>query len=165
VGGLVALAAGSFLRGSFERPGPLAAAAVALFALPVAVHGVSHWNKATTRDPFALTPGLVHFLRHDVRQRAVVYADLETSYRIAGYASVYVADAPPTHVADTKANRPYARRADLRRFLQTVDLAIPRRYGAGWLVLRARESVSKVEAQGLRPRYRDGSFVVFALRP
>jgi hypothetical protein len=163
VGGLVALAAGAFLRGSFERPGPLAAAAVALFALPVAVHGVVHWNKATTRDPFALTPGLVHFLRHDVPQRAVVYADLETSYRIAGYVPVYVADAPPTHVADTKANRPYARRADLQRFLRTVNLAIPRRYGAGWLVLRAREGASKVEAQGLRPRYRDGSFVVFAL--
>ncbi len=35
-----------------------------------------------------------------------------------------------------KANRPYARRSDLLRFLATGSLAIPRAYRAGWLVLR-----------------------------
>jgi hypothetical protein len=127
------------------------------------VHGFSHWDETATRDPFALTPGLVHFLRHDVPRRSVVFADLQTSYRISGYAPVYVANAPPTHVADTKANRPYARRADLETFLESADLSIPRRYDAGWLVLRAHEDVRKVEAQGLHPRYRDSSFIVFAL--
>jgi hypothetical protein len=66
-------------------------------------------------------------------------------------------------VANTKANRPYARRADLDAFLRTADLAIPRRYHAGWLVLRAHEDVRRVERQGLRPRYRDAGFVVFEL--
>ncbi len=42
----------------------------------------------------------------------VVYADLESSYRIAAFAPVYVCNAPPGHVADTKKNRPYERRDD-----------------------------------------------------
>lgn len=162
-GGLVALAAGTVLRGRMESPGPLAALAVTLFVLPVAVHGFSHWDEGPTTDQYALTPGLVHFLRHDVPPRTVVFADLQTSYRIAAYAPVYVANSPPAHVADTKANRPYARRADLRTFMTTADLAIPRRYHARWLVLHQNEDVSRIEAQGLQPRYRDGSFVVFAL--
>ncbi|HKT45283.1 MAG TPA: hypothetical protein VJQ85_10815, partial [Gaiellaceae bacterium] len=163
-GGLAALAVVAFRRGrSFERPGPLAAAAVALFVLPVVVHGFAHWSASETRDPSALTPGLVRYLRDDVPQRSVVFADLETSYRISGYVPVYVCAAPPAHVADTKANRPDARRADVIRFLRTGDLAIPRSYRAGWLVLRVHEPVKRVEAQGARPVYRDASFIVFKL--
>ena len=41
---------------------------------------------------------------------STVYSDLETSYRIAATAPVYIAAAPPGHVADTKENDPYARR-------------------------------------------------------
>lgn len=158
-GGLAALAAATFLRARAESPGPLAALAVALFVLPVAVHGFSHWNEGTTQDANALTPGLVHFLRHDVPRRSVVFADLQTSYRIAAYAPVFVANAPPAHVADTKANRPYTRRGDLRTFMATANLAIPRRYGAHWLVLRGDERVPT----GLTPRYRDGTYSVFEL--
>jgi hypothetical protein len=163
-GGLVALAVVAFRRGrSLERPGARAAAARALFVVPVVVHGFAHWSAARTKDPSALTPGLVRFLRDDVPQRSVVFADLETSYRISGYVPVYVCAAPPAHVADTKANRPDARRADVIRFLRTGDLAIPRRYRAGWLVLRLHEPVKRVEAQGARPVYRDASFIVFKL--
>jgi len=158
-GGIAALAVGAFRRGRFESPGPLAALAVALFVLPVAVHGSSHWDQGTTQDSNALTPGLVHFLRHDVPRGSVVFADLQTSYRIAAYAPVYVANAPPAHVADTKANRPYARRNDLRAFMETADLAIPRGYGARWLVLHRNERVPA----GLTPRYRDGTYTVFEL--
>jgi hypothetical protein len=150
-------------RGGYERPGPLAAAAVGLFVLPVLVHGFSHWHAAKTTDANALTPGLVRFLRSDVPRRAVVFADLETSYRISGYAPVYVCAAPPAHVADTKANRPAARRAAVVAFLRTGSLAVPRRFGAGWLVLRRHEPVTRVEAQGARVVYRDASFVVFRL--
>jgi hypothetical protein len=114
-------------------------------------------------DPNALSPGLIRFLRRDVPERAVVFADLGTSYRISAYAPVYVAAAPVTHVADTKANRPYARAADVLRFLQTANLAIPRRYHAAWLVLRAHELVRKVERRGLRPVYRDARYAVFRL--
>src|SRR6185437_2699647 len=117
VGGLAGIAAAVvFARrglGRYERPGVLAGLAAVLFVLPVAIHGFANWDAPSTRDADALTPGLVRFLRHDVPERAVVYADLETSYRIGAYAAVYIANAPPTHVADTKANRPGARRKDL----------------------------------------------------
>ena len=59
---------------------------------------------------------------------AVVYSDLETSYRIAAYAPVYVAAAPPSHVADTEENRPYERRDDVRALLRDRR---PRRSRAG----------------------------------
>ena len=70
----------------------------------------------------------------------------------------------PAHVADTNANRPYARREDLLRFLRTGSLAdpaaLPRRLARP---PRAHEPVARVEAQGARAVYRDASFIVFKL--
>ena len=134
-GGLAAVGAALLFRGRLERKGPAAAAAVALLALPVAVHGFAYWSPADTSDPRSLTPGLVAALRRDVPERAIVFSDLETSYRISAYAPVYVAAAPPAHVADTKANHPYARRLSVNRFFASGDVAIPGRYGAEWLVV------------------------------
>ena len=71
-------------------------------------------------------------------KRAIVFSDLETSYRISGYAPVYVAAAPPAHVADTKANRPYSRRLSVIRYFATGDIRIPKRYHATWIVLDKR---------------------------
>jgi hypothetical protein len=155
-GCLVAIAVALVRRGDRRAAGWVAAA---LFVLPVFVHGVAHWNDEPSRDANALTPGLVHFLRHDVPKGDVVFADLQTSYRIGAYAPVYVTNGPPTHVADTTANDPYGRRDALTRFLQTGDLAIPRRYGAQWLVLRRGERV-RVDAPLV---YRDGRFRVYRL--
>lgn len=156
-GAFAGIVVGVFRRWDFERPEALAAL---LFVLPVAVHGFARWDGPGTRDAYALTPGLVHFLRAHVPERDVVYADLETSYRIGAYAPVYVANGPPSHVANTKSNDPAGRRAALVRFLASGDLRIPRRYGAQWLVLRATEL--------LRARapvvYSDGRFRVFRLR-
>jgi hypothetical protein len=135
LGAVAALLVALFLRRRIEAPGIAAATAVVLLALPVAVHGFRHWSPATTSDPRALTPGLVEALRDDVPKRAIVFGDLETSYRIAAYAPVYVAAAPPAHVADTKANRPYARRVSVNRFFAGGDVRIPERYGADWLVV------------------------------
>jgi hypothetical protein len=101
----------------------------------------------------------VSFLRDDVPKRAVVYADLETSYRISAYAPVYVADGPPAHVANTTANRLAQRVRDLKRFLRTGSLAIPRSYGAGWLVLRRGER----SRAGATLVYRDDRFRVYRL--
>ncbi|MDX6567853.1 MAG: hypothetical protein QOH15_431 [Gaiellales bacterium] len=162
-GGVAGIAAAIVLDrrglGRYERPGMLAGLAVALFVLPVAVHGFAHWDKGPAQDANALTPGLVQFLRVDVPERSVVYADLETSYRISAYAPVYVANAPPTHVADTKANDPAGRRAAWLDYRRTHNLAIPRHYGAGWLVLRGDEQVG----HGARLVYRDGLFRVYRL--
>jgi hypothetical protein len=95
-----------------------------------------------------------------VPRRAVVFSDDQTSYAIAAFAPVYVASAPPGHVADTKANRPYARRDDARAFFRTGDLAIPRRYGATWLVVDRRRSKLRLR---LRQAYADADFVLYRL--
>jgi hypothetical protein len=142
-----------------ERTDAVAGAAVALFVLPVVIHGFANWAASSKPDAYALAPGVVHYLRTDVPKGAVVFADLETSYRISAYVPVYVANAPPTHVADTRANNPKERRRNLNRFLRTHDLAIPRRYGAGWLVLRRGETVGS----GARLVYRDSRFRVYRL--
>jgi hypothetical protein len=135
IGGLVAVVVGLVLRRRLDARGVLAAAAVVLFCIPVAVHGFRHWSPASTEDAHALTPGLISALREEVPKRAVVFSDLETSYRISAFAPVYVAAAPPAHVADTDANRPYARRISVNRFFGTGNLEILDRYHADWLVV------------------------------
>jgi hypothetical protein len=134
-GAVVAILVGFALGRRIEAHGWLAAAAVVLFCIPVAVHGFRHWSSATQTDAYALTPGLLEALRTDVPERAIIFSDLETSYRIAAYAPVYVAAAPPAHVADTAANRPYSRRLSVNRYFGTGDVAILNRYHAKWLVV------------------------------
>jgi len=146
-------------REPLERQGAVAALSVALFCLPVAVHGFSRWS-APPPDPRALTPGLVAALRRDVPAGGVVFSDVETSYRIAAFAPVYVASSPPAHVADTTANRPYERQRLTRLYFRTGNLAIPRSLGARWLVIARAES-------RLRPRlpllYADARFALYRL--
>src|SRR5205814_3771895 len=131
-----------------------------LFVLPVAVHGFSHWAPEGAGQQ-ELSAGLVHALRTEVPKRAVVFSDPETSYRIAADAPVYVANAPPAHVADTKPNHPYVRQADARRFLRTGDLSIPRRYGAGWLVVDAKRAPPKL---ALKQVYGDARYTLYKLK-
>ena len=158
-GVLVAVVLARRGHGCFERTDWLAGFAALLFVLPVVVHGFTHWDRGPQRDGNALTPGLVQYLRTRVPERAVVFADLETSYRISAYAPVYVAVAPPTHVANTRANRPDERRTAWLTFLRTGDLAIPRSFHAGWLVLKGREHVGA----SAHLVYRDGRFRVYRL--
>ena len=93
-------------------------------------------------------------------KRAVVFSDDATSYEIAAFAPVYVANALPGHVADTKANRPYQRRDDAKAFFRTGDLAIPRRYGATWLVVDRSRSKLKLT---LPRAYADARYVLYRL--
>jgi hypothetical protein len=139
----VAIAGGTFvliLAASLRRPterddrGPLVLLAVALFVVPVAVHGFWHWSARPSAES-PLTPGLVRALER-LPKGSVVFSDDETSYWVTAAAPLYVASALPGHVADTKANRPYERRRDAKEFFQTGDLAIPRRYGADYVLLR-----------------------------
>jgi hypothetical protein len=161
-GGAGALAAGIILPrnlAELDRVGAIAAATAALAVLPVALHGFTHWDERPVTGK-ELTPGLVRALREQVPKRAVVFSDDSTSYEIAAFASVYVATALPGHVADTKANRPYERRDDARAFFRTGDLAIPRRYGATWLVVDRSRSKLRVD---LPKAYSDQRFALYAL--
>ena len=138
VGGGVALVLGLVLRRRrrpMEDRGALVAVAAALFVLPVAIHAAGNWSPSDARPPSPLTPGLVEALREQVPEADVVYSDLESSYRIAAFAPVYIAAAPPAHVADTEDNRPYERRDENIRFFAEGDLAIPRDAGADWVVV------------------------------
>jgi len=153
----VALGSGFWRREPRERPAGLAAAA---FLLPVVVHGFAHWSPVAAGSAYALTPGLVHALRADVPAGDAVYSDLETSYRIAAYAPVYVCNSPPGHVANTKLDRPYERRRELRRFLRTGDLAVPRACGARWLVVDRSRFARRFT---LPVVYRDARFVLYRL--
>jgi hypothetical protein len=113
----------------------VAAAAVALFLLPIAVHGYGHW----TRSPGArvgLPTKLVDAVRKNVPKGDVVFSDPLTAYELGAFVPVYVNAAPTSHVADTRANRPNVRLHDAQRFFRNGGpLAIPRRYGAHWLLV------------------------------
>jgi hypothetical protein len=161
-GGAGALAAGIVLPrrlAELDRVGSIAAATAALAVLPVALHGFTHWDERPVAGK-QLTPGLVRALQTEVPKQAVVFSDDATSYEIAAFAPVYVAAAPPGHVADTRANRPYQRRDDALAFFRTGDLAIPRRYGATWLVVDRSRSKLKVT---LPRAYADERYVLYRL--
>jgi hypothetical protein len=139
VDGIVALVVALAIRHKplRERWG-LGAAAVVLLSLPVFVHGLWHWSSPHPSDPLALSPRVVHDLQTKVPKGAVVIGPLPASYRAVAAAPVYVVAAPVTHVAATKANRPYQRANDVARWLRTNDPAIPRRYGATWAIRDGR---------------------------
>ena len=138
-GGAVALGAALVARPTEPRIRyAVGAWAAALFALPVLVHGFAHWSERTPVDPLALSPALVHELRTEVPKGAIVIAPVQLSYRIVADAPVYVVALPVAHVADTRANDPYTRRAAVQRWVRTKDPSIPRRYGATWAVSSGR---------------------------
>ena len=117
----------------------VAAGAVALFLLPVAVHGYSHWTRPSSAR-LGLPQKLVAAIHREVPRGDVVFSDPLTAYELAAFAPVYINAAPTTHVADTRANRPTVRRKDALRFFHDEGpLSLARRYGAHWLLVdRAR---------------------------
>jgi hypothetical protein len=135
IGGAAAFVAVLIVRPAEPRARfALSAWAVALLALPVLVHGLAHWSERTPVDPLALSPSLVHELRSEVPKGSIVIAPVELSYRVVAAAPVYVVALPVAHVADTRANDPYGRRAAVLRWVRTDDPSIPRRYGATWAI-------------------------------
>lgn len=158
VGGAASLVVAAVLgrRGTIDDRGPLAAAAAAAFVIPIGVYGFTHWSERTA-GPGQLTRGVVHALQK-VPRGSVVFSDDATSYRVVAAAPVYVASALPGHVADTKANRPYARREDARRFGRTGDLAIPRRYHADYVLVRRDRWKLRLP---LKRIYADRSYVLY----
>jgi hypothetical protein len=162
LGGAVALAFAALVRwpGITERRERIAGLAAALFVLPVAAHGIANWEPRAESHAHRLTAGLVTALREQVPERAVVFSDLQTSYRIGAQAPVYVAAAPPAHVADTEENRPYERQEDVNAFLISGDLAIPRRYGARYVVIDRSRFDTRPRGREL---YRDRRFVLYRI--
>ncbi|MFO7571163.1 MAG: DUF6541 family protein [Gaiellaceae bacterium] len=160
VGAVLALAVGVRRRGpALEAPASLAAA---LFLAPVIAAGLWSWSALPTDSTRELSPGLVESIRDEVPERSIVYADPQTSFRVAAFAPVFVAVAPPGNVADTELNRPYERARDARRFLRTGDLSIPRGYGAEYLVVAHRLTDRVFELEVL---YRDDRFTLYRLPP
>ncbi|HEX3453411.1 MAG TPA: hypothetical protein VHS03_02210 [Gaiellaceae bacterium] len=161
VGGTAALVAGAVTwrraRGH-ERPGRLTALAAVAFVLPVAVSGFSHWSPPPAMP--GLSAGLVRALHRYVPKGSIVFSDDSTAYLVAAAVPVYINAAPPGHVAQTKANRPFARRDDANQFLATGNLAIPRRYGAQFVVLDLSRRAPKL---GLPRLYRDEGFALYRL--
>ena len=143
-----------FVRRSRPPVEDAAGLAAALFLLPVVAVGLAKWSPVPTPPLGLLSPGLVEAVRENVPDRSIVYSDQETSFRIAAFAPVYIAVAPPGHVADTMVNRPFERAREAREFLRTGDLSIPRRYGAEYLVVdraRGREGLRPPGALSRRP--------------
>jgi len=138
IGGVAAIVVGLRRERRVEARNWLVTAAIVLFCIPVAVHGFGQWSPAASVDRYAPTPGLLHALLTNVPERAIVFSDLETSYRLGAYAPVYVVAAPPAHVADTASNHPYRRRLAVIRFFRFGEVSILDRYHAGWLVVDKR---------------------------
>ena len=142
-------------------------AAVALaFVLPIAVSAVADLERAKQRDPDALTPGVVGALRR-LESTDVVYAPVETSYRAAAFASVYIAASPPPHVANTEANRPYRRQRDARRFFlprsglsESERRRLLARYGADWLLVDKRRPYPRRLIADWPQAYEDGRYAL-----
>lgn len=161
-GGVAAIVVGLLLGRRIDARGWVAGTAVVLFCLPVTIHGLWHWSPASTEDSHALTPGLLAVLRTEVPKRSVVFSDLETSYRISAFAPVYVAAAPPAHVADTAANAPYRRRLSVNRFFGTGNVEILDRYQADWLVVDRRRFQTKPDDWPLV--YEDARYALYHRR-
>jgi len=159
-----ALLVAVFLRRlpQLERDGPLAAGAVALFLVPVAVHGYSNWSAPpTARTP--LPPRLTRALEQRLPQRAVVFTDPQTGYELVAALPVYVNATPAVHSSDTRANHPGRRDREAERFfLDGGPLSLPRRYGAHWLLVdRVLDGDKRFP---LPQAYADGRYVLYRLR-
>jgi hypothetical protein len=145
-----------------ERDGPLAAAAVILFLLPVAVHGYSRWSPpATARQqlPAAVERGL----RARLPERAVVFTDPQTGYELVAGLPVYVNATPAVHSSDTRANHPGRRDREAQRFFhEHGPLSVARRSGAGWLLVDEARDGPKPFA--LPRAWADGRYVLYRLK-
>jgi hypothetical protein len=158
LGAIAALLVGLMRRRpALETGASLAAAA---FLIPVFGGGLLDWRRSDTPEIATLTPGLVAALRDEVAPGTIVFSDSETSFRLAAFAPLYIAVAPPGHVADTEENRPYERASDARRFFRNGDLAIPRSYGAEYVVVDGLRSERELD---LPVVYSDDRFTVYRL--
>jgi hypothetical protein len=149
----------------FSPSGWAALPAIA-FVLPIAVAGLADLDRRDRPDPDALSPGVVTELRA-LDPDSVVFAPVETSYRVAAFAPVYVAASPPPHVADTEENRPYERQRDAIRFFAPAAsgdaerLRILEEYGADWLLVDKTRDYPRDFVARLQPAYEDERYALY----
>ena len=158
IGALAALVVGLRRRRPALETG--AALASAAFLVPVVAGGLLDWRPPPPPEIATLSPGVVSAVRGDVEPGVVVFSDPETSFRLAAFAPVFVASAPPGHVADTEENVPYERARDARRFFRTGDLSIPRGYGAEYVLVDGLRSDLELD---LPVVYQDERFTLYGL--
>ena len=158
IGAVVALGVGFWRRRPALETG--AALAAAAFLTPVVAGGLLDWRPLPPPEIATLSGGLVSAVRDEVRPGDVVFSDPETSFRLAAFAPVYIASAPPGHVADTEKNRPYERARDARRFLRTGDVSIAEKYGAEFVVLDRLRTKLQLDLPVI---YRDERFTLYSI--
>ena len=170
-GGLGVIAGVLFRRRALTfEPGRWTAIVATAFLLPIAVGGLAEVQRTETFDRHGLTPGLVAALgRLDAGD--VVFAPVETSYRVAAFANVYVAATPPPHAADTEENRPYERQRDVILFFspQSNLTDDDRRrmladYDAGWVLIDKQASRPPEFLRAVEPGYEDGRYELLPVR-
>ena len=145
-----------------ERDGPIAAAAVTLFLIPVAVHGYSDWSPPpTARSP--LPAPVAQALKRKLPERTVVFTDPQTGYELVAALPVYVNATPAVHSSDTKANHPGRRDREAQRFFRDGGpLSVPRGYGAHWLLVdRVLDGDKRFS---LQQAYSNGRYVLYRLK-
>jgi hypothetical protein len=165
---LACLVLGRAVRGRVREPvGALAVAAA--FTLPFLGLGLAGLERDRP-DPRRLPAELVGVVREIVPSRAVVFADLESSYRLAAATTVLVPAVPPRYVGRTESNDAYGRRRDVIAFFWRDGLsylehaAILRRYAASWLLVDRRRGVPEYAELLGAPAYDDGTYVLYRLR-
>ena len=134
-----------------RRPALESGAALAAAALPhsrSSAVGSLDWKRPDPPEIATLSPGSSTPSATRSRPGRSSTRITETSFRLAAFAPVYIAVAPPGHVADTEENRPYERARDARRFLRTGDLSIPRGYGAEYVVVDGLRSKLELDLPG-----------------
>jgi hypothetical protein len=135
------------------------------FVAPIAVGGLANLERSDAPDPYALSPGLVRALG-DLDHEDVVFAPVETAYRVTADAPVFVAATLPFHVADTGAARPYRRQRDSIRFYTSKTLsdsertALLDRYHADWLLVDKTRRYPRSFVSDLDSVYEDGRYLL-----
>jgi len=168
LGAPLGIAAGLWLGPKLDRflvQSPWTAIVGCTLVLPVAVVGLGDLRRSDARDPYALTPGLVRALDtldHD----AIVFAPVQTAYRVTAGAPVFVAATLPFHVADTGAARPYQRQRASNRFFTAKHIpaaeraALLARYDADWVLVDKTRPYPRAFVSTLTTEYEDGRYLL-----
>jgi hypothetical protein len=150
-------------------PARLAVATILALAVPLAVVGLTAFER-DAKDPKALPAPLVELVRSQVPARGVVFADLETGYRLAAAAPVTIVAQPAGYGASTAVADVAERRRDVIAFFHGDGLSyldrgdILSRHWALWLLVdHDRPSPGYLRFLP-DPVYDDGRYAFYDLR-